>query len=139
MKIASTISTSRGETQVLKQISLEMTVVLFSGQPAINGLSWKEPTISRSWRADQYGQSKVFRISIERRRWLRFLRKGAPICSRRHVLLDTVPPSGGFLDGTPGLIYHFLKGFWFRFYVDACYYEVLQKRKSFASISKADI
>jgi len=32
----------------------------------------------------------------------------------------------GFLDGTPGLIWHFLQGFWYRFLVDAKMYE--QKR-----------
>lgn len=30
----------------------------------------------------------------------------------------------GFLDGTAGLIFHFLHGFWFRFYVDACIWEM---------------
>ena len=29
----------------------------------------------------------------------------------------------GFLDGTPGLIWHFLQGFWYRFLVDAKIYE----------------
>ena len=29
----------------------------------------------------------------------------------------------GFLDGTEGLIYHFLQGFWYRFLVDAKLYE----------------
>jgi glycosyltransferase involved in cell wall biosynthesis len=29
----------------------------------------------------------------------------------------------GFLDGTPGLIYHFLQGLWYRFLVDAKLYE----------------
>ena len=29
----------------------------------------------------------------------------------------------GFLDGTPGLIWHFLQGFWYRFLVDAKMYE----------------
>jgi hypothetical protein len=31
---------------------------------------------------------------------------------------------GGFLDETPGLIYHVLHEFWFRFYTDACHYEL---------------
>jgi glycosyltransferase involved in cell wall biosynthesis len=35
----------------------------------------------------------------------------------------------GFLDGKPGLIFHFLQGFWFRFLVDAKIYE-LNKKKS---------
>jgi hypothetical protein len=29
----------------------------------------------------------------------------------------------GFLDGTQGLVYHFLQGFWYRFLVDAKLYE----------------
>ena len=29
----------------------------------------------------------------------------------------------GFLDGKEGLIFHFLQGFWYRFLVDAKYYE----------------
>ncbi|HEV7347245.1 glycosyltransferase family 2 protein [Telluribacter sp.] len=33
----------------------------------------------------------------------------------------------GFLDGTKGLIWHFLQGFWYRFLVDAKVYEVYQK------------
>jgi len=35
----------------------------------------------------------------------------------------------GFLDGTQGLIFHFLQGFWFRFLVDAKIYEVSKERK----------
>lgn len=30
---------------------------------------------------------------------------------------------GGFLDGKPGLIFHFLQGFWYRFLIDAKFYE----------------
>lgn len=33
----------------------------------------------------------------------------------------------GFLDGTKGLIFHFLQGFWFRFLIDAKIYELRQK------------
>jgi glycosyltransferase involved in cell wall biosynthesis len=33
----------------------------------------------------------------------------------------------GFLDGTKGLIWHFLQGFWYRFLVDAKLYEVYQR------------
>lgn len=58
---------------------------------------------------------------IQRRRWAkqtlygrapRFLRAIA-FFFYRYVL------RGGFLDGIPGLIYHVLQGFWFRFYIDA--------------------
>ena len=36
----------------------------------------------------------------------------------------------GFLDGKPGLIFHFLQGFWFRFLVDAKIYELKQDQKN---------
>lgn len=64
---------------------------------------------------------------IEQRRWWRsrvyeqsplFLRAFLYFAARYFI-------RGGFRDGVPGLIYHFLQGFWFRFYVDACYYELL--------------
>lgn len=35
----------------------------------------------------------------------------------------------GFLDGIPGLIFHFLQGFWYRFLVDAKLYEEQYKAK----------
>jgi len=63
--------------------------------------------------------------AIERKRWLReraygraplFLRALAYWAYRYVVRL-------GFLDGTEGLIFHFLQGFWFRFLVDAMIYE----------------
>lgn len=64
--------------------------------------------------------------SIERKRW-----------QRRRALMR-LPPFFrpfvywmyryffrlGFLDGKPGLIFHFLQGFWFRFLVDARLYEL---------------
>lgn len=35
----------------------------------------------------------------------------------------------GFLDGVPGLIFHFLQGFWYRFLVDAKIYEIRNNKK----------
>ncbi|MEM1255551.1 MAG: glycosyltransferase family 2 protein [Cyanobacteria bacterium P01_H01_bin.21] len=35
----------------------------------------------------------------------------------------------GFLDGTEGLIFHFLQGFWYRFLVDAKIYEIRRKKQ----------
>lgn len=67
---------------------------------------------------------------IERRRWLRqevysrtplFVRPLIYFIVRYFLLL-------GFLDGTAGLIFHFLQGFWFRFYVDAKIWEEKQNR-----------
>lgn len=62
---------------------------------------------------------------IERRRWLKAsLYTRAPLFLRafgyffyRYVLRL------GFLDGKEGLIFHFLQGFWFRFYIDAKIFE----------------
>jgi hypothetical protein len=34
----------------------------------------------------------------------------------------------GFLDGKPGLVFHFLQGFWYRFLVDAKLEEAEQHR-----------
>jgi glycosyltransferase involved in cell wall biosynthesis len=62
---------------------------------------------------------------IERRRWLRHFYGRFPLFTRaflyfayRYVLRL------GFLDGTPGLIFHFLQGFWCRFLTDAKIYEL---------------
>ena len=35
---------------------------------------------------------------------------------------------GGFLDGKPGLIFHVLQRFWFRFLVDSKIYEMRRKQ-----------
>lgn len=35
----------------------------------------------------------------------------------------------GFLDGLPGLVFHFFQGFWYRFLVDAKIYEITRARK----------
>ncbi|HEX3050391.1 MAG TPA: hypothetical protein VHP83_07040, partial [Aggregatilineaceae bacterium] len=62
---------------------------------------------------------------IERRRWARvsvyyrlplFLRATGYFFLRYFIRL-------GFLDGREGLIFHFLQGFWFRFYIDAKVWE----------------
>jgi glycosyltransferase involved in cell wall biosynthesis len=69
---------------------------------------------------------------IERRRWLRtsvygkaplFLRAFAYFFYRYFVRL-------GFLDGREGLVFHFLQGCFFRFYVDAKIYELTKRAKS---------
>ena len=76
-------------------------------------------------------QPKFSGSPIQRRRWLRvfvfgksplFLRAWAYWLYRYFFRL-------GFLDGTQGLIFHFLQGCWFRFLVDARIYEERQKRK----------
>ncbi len=71
-------------------------------------------------------RSDAFGNPIERRRWLRegffakwplFLRAFLYWGYRYFLRL-------GFLDGTEGLIFHFLQGCWFRFLVDAKIYEM---------------
>ena len=68
---------------------------------------------------------------IERRRWVRSSIYGkSPMFYRAFAnFIVRYFLRGGFLDGTRGLIYHFLHGFWFRFYVDACIYELRHLRK----------
>jgi glycosyltransferase involved in cell wall biosynthesis len=81
---------------------------------------------------------------IERRRWLRNSVYGrAPLFLRafgyffvRYILRL------GFLDGREGLIFHFLQGCWYRFYVDAKIYEAqlaLRARTSTAPESSRDL
>lgn len=70
-------------------------------------------------------QAKVWGNPIQQRRWFkRHFFGRAPMFWRafgyfflRYFLLL------GFLDGKAGLIFHFLQGCWFRFYVDAKIYE----------------
>jgi glycosyltransferase involved in cell wall biosynthesis len=77
---------------------------------------------------------------IERRRWLRssvygkaplFLRAFAYFLYRYFLRL-------GFLDGKEGLIFHFLQGCFFRFYVDAKIYE-MRKQNPSSEVNQAKI
>ena len=134
-----------GETKTIEADLVEMTASsLFSWTVRHN--KWAQMEASQLAKADHGEQTNMVKAKfsgspIERRRWLRSRFYGrAPLFARAVMyFLTRYLLRGGFLDGTPGLIYHFLQGFWFRFYVDACYYELLQKRKPFASISKAQI
>jgi glycosyltransferase involved in cell wall biosynthesis len=131
-----------GETETIEADLLEMTASsLFSWTARHN--KWAQLEAIQLTKADQDEQSNMVKAKlsgspIERRRWLRsrFYEKTPPFARAVMYFLTRYLLRGGFLDGTPGLIYHFLQGFWFRFYVDACYYELLQNRKPFAPISK---
>lgn len=64
----------------------------------------------------------------QRTRFLKVRYAGLPLFTRpfiyfgyRYIL------KGGFLDGTKGLIWHVLQGFWYRFLVDAKIYEVYHR------------
>lgn len=71
-------------------------------------------------------RGSAFGTPIERRRWLRrVVYERMPLFARAFLyFLYRFLLRGGFRDGTPGLIYHVLQGFWFRFYIDACLYEL---------------
>jgi len=68
---------------------------------------------------------KLFARKMNRTRWLKLrIYNRCPLFVRgllyflyRYVLCL------GFLDGRPGLIFHVLQGFWYRFYIDAKLYE----------------
>jgi len=74
-------------------------------------------------------QAKLDGTPIEQRRWARvsvyyrlpiFARSIGYFLFRYFILL-------GFLDGTAGLVFHLLQGFWFRFYVDVKIWEARQQ------------
>lgn len=84
--------------------------------------------------SSQNVESKLNGEQYSRKRWLKekvysknplFLRPFFYFTYRYFILL-------GFLDGVPGLIWHFLQGFWYRFLVDAKYYEytLLQRQEA---------
>jgi glycosyltransferase involved in cell wall biosynthesis len=87
--------------------------------------------MQRAARHDQVRASPIGH-AIERKRWLRVGVYGrAPLFARafgywlyRYVLRR------GFLDGTEGLIFHFLQGFWYRFLIDARIYESRRARSN---------
>jgi glycosyltransferase involved in cell wall biosynthesis len=75
-------------------------------------------------------QPRLFGTPVERRRWLRDRLYGhAPLFGRaflywfyRYVLRL------GFLDGTEGLIFHFLQGLWYRWLIDSKLYETRKRQ-----------
>lgn len=61
----------------------------------------------------------------QRTRYLKIKYAGLPLFTRPFIyFLYRYFIKVGFLDGTKGLIWHFLQGFWYRFLVDAKIYEV---------------
>jgi glycosyltransferase involved in cell wall biosynthesis len=70
-------------------------------------------------------EGSLFGAKVHRTRWLKeqvysrtplFVRPFLYFSYRYFICL-------GFLDGVPGLIFHILQGFWYRFYIDAKVYE----------------
>jgi len=76
-------------------------------------------------------EPKIFGSPIQRKKWLRMYYEKSPLFFRAFIyFLVRYLIRGGFLDGMPGLIYHVLHGFWFRFYIDACLFEFRQLKDS---------
>ncbi len=119
-----------GQTQTIEADLLELTATsLFSWTARHNKWAQMEAQQLIKHAAGQVSGSvrpKLTGSPIERRRWWRSSVYGkAPVFLRAFLYFVTrYVFRGGFLDGMPGLIYHVLQGFWFRFYVDACYYEL---------------
>lgn len=82
--------------------------------------------ILRPSEAQDYVAATLLGTKVSRTRWYKLkLYNRTPLFVRafgyffyRYVLRL------GFLDGVPGLIWHVLQGFWYRFYIDAKVYEV---------------
>lgn len=70
-------------------------------------------------------EGKLFGTSVERKRWLRQKYDSLPLFVRPIIYFYyRYFFKLGFLDGKPGFIWHFLQGFWYRFYIDAKIYEI---------------
>ncbi|MBU1041672.1 MAG: glycosyltransferase family 2 protein [Proteobacteria bacterium] len=70
-----------------------------------------------------------------RRRWAKvnLYAKSPPFLRALLYFLYRYVARLGFLDGVPGLVFHFLQGFWYRFLVDAKLYEAKRKGGRHAS------
>jgi glycosyltransferase involved in cell wall biosynthesis len=97
-------------------------------------LEAQEQITPRTENSGQQVIAQAYGNPIERRRWLRTsVYARAPIFVRafgyffyRYVVRM------GFLDGMEGLIFHFLHGCWYRFYIDAQIYEMQKQQKASA-------
>lgn len=82
------------------------------------------------WKQQQMEEGEVikprfFGSQAERKRWIKYMvYYKTPLMRRAHwYFIYRYFIKLGFLDGKPGLIYHFLQGYWYRFLVDAKMYE----------------
>ena len=84
-------------------------------------LEMKELLVEDTSGEQQQVEKSLVGSQVQRKRWMKgniygrsplFLRAFAYFCYRYFLRL-------GFLDGTEGLIFHTLQGFWYRFYVEA--------------------
>ncbi|SDD38560.1 Glycosyltransferase involved in cell wall bisynthesis [Algoriphagus faecimaris] len=72
----------------------------------------------------------LFGSQEQRKRWLKIKYANLPLFTRPFIyFLYRYFIKLGFLDGTKGLIWHFLQGFWYRFLVDAKVYDIKRRAK----------
>ena len=75
-------------------------------------------------------RAKFWGNPIERRRYIKKQYESFPLFVRPFIYyFIRYFIRFGFLDGSEGLIFHFLQGFWFRFLIDAKIYELRQKAR----------
>jgi glycosyltransferase involved in cell wall biosynthesis len=73
-------------------------------------------------------EPRFFGTQEQRKRWLKVKYASVPLFTRPVVyFLYRYFVKLGFLDGTKGLMWHFLQGLWYRFLVDAKIYEVYHR------------
>jgi glycosyltransferase involved in cell wall biosynthesis len=73
---------------------------------------------------------RLFGNPMERRRYLKKRYEAFPLFVRPVIyFIIRYFFKLGFLDGTTGLVFHFLQGFWFRFLIDAKIYEARKEDK----------
>jgi len=73
-------------------------------------------------------EPKLFGTQEQRKRWLKIRYASMPLFIRPILYFHLrYFMQAGFLDGKPGLVWHFLQGGWYRFLVDAKIYEIYHK------------
>jgi glycosyltransferase involved in cell wall biosynthesis len=82
---------------------------------AIRENTTAKTNVASTLNGEQYSRKRWIKEKVYSRIPL-FVRPGVYFIYRYFILL-------GFLDGAPGLIWHFLQAFWYRFLVDAKLYE----------------
>jgi len=77
-------------------------------------------------------EPKCFGTQEQRKRWVKERLYARLPLGLRAILYFTLRyfVRGGFLDGYPGLVFHVLQGFWYRFLVDAKVFEIEQKMRT---------
>ncbi len=122
---------SEGEAAFLKHdIVEESGKGLFSWTEKHNRYSVREAQAVLAAPQDEGVRPSLFGTPEARRRWLRDRAYGRmPIFVRPFLYFGyRYFFRLGFLDGRPGLVFHFLQGCWYRFQVDALLFESRSKR-----------